>query len=58
MMHLPKILTDKPKKITRDEARKLVRESSDEAIALHKSFRDGTWKPKDIVDIVGRNCGE
>ena len=57
-MTLPRILTDKPKKITRDEARKALRKSLDETIALHKSFRDGTWKPKEIVNIVGRNCGK
>ena len=53
MIYLPK-----QPKVTREEARRAVRKSLDETIALHKSFRDGTWKPKKIVDIVERGCGK
>ena len=57
MIHFPKGLFDKPK-VTREEARKMVRDSLDETIALHKSFRDGTWKPSYNINIVGRDYGE
>lgn len=39
-------------KVTREEARKMLRKSLDETIKLHKSFRNGTWKPTYNVNIV------
>ena len=43
------------KEITREEARIMVKESIEEIKELHKSFRDGTWKPKYNVDIITLN---
>ncbi|MDA3938118.1 MAG: hypothetical protein PF693_02265 [Spirochaetia bacterium] len=46
------IIIPKQPKVTRDEARKLVKESIKEAKKLHNSLRDGSWKASYNVDIV------
>ena len=43
----------KQPKITRKEARELVKKSSDDIKAFHSSIRNGTWKPISNVDIIG-----
>ena len=43
----------KQPKLSREEARELVKRSIEDCKKLHKSFRDGSWKPYYEIDIIG-----